>query len=73
MDIKVGDAVDRFVGNPPKHFMSLTVTKIEGSIIYCGDWTFDKETGAEIDEYLQWGPLYGRTGSFIKATLQEER
>lgn len=26
-------------------------------------WTFDADTGAEIDEELGWGPAHGRTGS----------
>jgi len=29
-------------------------------------WTFDRETGAEADDILQWGLKWGVTGSFIK-------
>lgn len=28
-------------------------------------WTFDRETGAEEDEVLEWGVRFGRTGSVL--------
>jgi hypothetical protein len=65
-EIKVGDVVTRWLaGTIP---MELRVTEITDDRIVCGGWEFDKATGAEIDEYLGWGPppKYHMTGSFIK-------
>jgi hypothetical protein len=69
MDIKVGDRVGRQMGNDGP-IMWLTVTDVDEEIIHCNLWTFDRETGAEIDDKLQWGPKYGRTGSFIVRVQQ---
>ena len=69
MDIKVGDRVGRQMGNDGP-IMWLTVTDVDEKIIHCNLWTFDRETGAEIDEELQWGPEHGRTGSFIVRVQQ---
>lgn len=61
MDKKVGDVVTRYFAGAP---MELKISKITPEIIECGDWRFDRKTGAEIDEFLGWGP--GMTGSYIK-------
>lgn len=62
-NIKVGDFVIRMLaGTIP---MSLKVTELTDQIITCGDWTFDRVTGAEIDEDLDWGPPPKMTGSFL--------
>jgi len=47
--------------------MPLTVTSVTENHIVCGDWTFDRLTGVEIDDVLQWGPAWGVTGSYIRA------
>jgi hypothetical protein len=39
-----------------------------------GAWTFDRMTGAEVDDYLHWGPPPLVTGSFItKGEVNERR
>ena len=59
--IKPGDQVTRLIcGTMP---MELKVTKVD-KLIHCGDWTFDRVTGGEVDEDLGWGP--GGTGSYLK-------
>lgn len=47
MDVKVGDTVTRLIGGVIP--MKLKVTDVSDTTIECGDWTFDRETGAEID------------------------
>lgn len=62
-NLKVGDVVTRYISSkrlPNK----LKVTKITDSLIFCGPWKFDKETGAEIDEDLGWDKY--NTGSVIE-------
>jgi hypothetical protein len=59
----VGDKVTRWLaGTVP---MPLTVTEIKEDRYVCAMWEFDKEVGMEIDDYLQWGPKFGATGSYI--------
>jgi hypothetical protein len=55
------------------------VGRVDASLIYCTPkkmslkaavrrnliWTFDRETGAEVDDGLRWGPAYGISGSFL--------
>lgn len=66
-NIKIGDSVLRLLsGTIP---MVLKVTDLTDELIICGDWTFDRKTGAEIDEDLGWGPKTGITGSFLKLRL----
>lgn len=67
-DVKIGDQVGRQTSEeaPP---MWLTVTDVTEDVIYCNRWMFDRITGAEIDHELQWGPDYGKTGSFIMKVL----
>ena len=64
-NLKVGDLVTRWLaGTIP---MTLRVTGISHAIVECADWTFDRATGAEIDEDLGWGPPPRMTGSYIVA------
>lgn len=59
----VGKVVTRWLaGDMP---MDFKITEVTDDRIICGDWTFDRATGAEIDEYLGWGPPPLMTGSFI--------
>lgn len=68
--LKAGDKVTRMLaGTVP---MRMKVLKIDDTLIHCGavnsgisGWTFDRATGAEVDEDLHWGPAYGITGSFL--------
>jgi hypothetical protein len=46
--------------------MELEVTALTSERIICSDWQFDRQTGAEIDEGLGWGPT--RSGTYIRAT-----
>jgi hypothetical protein len=60
--VKPGDRVTRMLG----HFlaMTLTVESVTDTRITClGGWSFDRATGAEVDEALGWGPE--RTGSYL--------
>ncbi len=62
-DLQVGDKVTRWLaGSIP---MPLKVTAVTETIIECADWTFDRATGAEIDDFLGWGPPPKMTGSYI--------
>lgn len=66
-DLKPGDWVMRILaGTIP---MRIRVTHVTEDRIYCGEpgtgWEFDRETGAEIDYDLGWGPPPRMTGSFI--------
>jgi hypothetical protein len=67
-DLKRNDKVDRYISTIEKP-MVLTVTQITNDKIICGDWEFDRETGAEIDEFLGWNSHV--TGSYIK--VHEEK
>jgi len=63
-EIAVGGFVLRWFGGIPKP-MRLKVTQLTADRITCGAWEFDRQTGAEIDEDLGWGPG-GVTGSFLE-------
>jgi len=63
-EIAVGDFVLRWLGGIPKP-MRLKVTQLTADRIICSAWEFDRQTGAEIDEDLGWGPG-GVTGSFLE-------
>lgn len=74
-DLKVGDRVDRYHGSG--FFMEMEVVGIGNDFLVCaavqpdkslfrGGWTFDIETGAEIDIDLEWGPKWGKTGTYLK-------
>ena len=69
-DIKSGDYVIRMLGGPLMKPMVLRVTHVTVAQIICGSWTFDKATGAEIDEDLNWGPPPLHTGSYIKGPVK---
>lgn len=62
LDVKVGDKVTRMLaGSIP---MDLRVSEVTDKLIICGPWTFDRITGAEIDEELGWENDY--TGSILQ-------
>lgn len=61
--VKAGDMVTRYFAD--ERGFSLTVTGITSDKIICGDWEFDRMTGAEIDDVLDWGPPPKATGSCI--------
>ena len=63
-EIAVGDFVLRWFGGIPKP-LRLKVTQLTADRIICGAWEFERQSGAEIDEDLGWGPG-GVTGSFIE-------
>lgn len=64
MAVRVGDHVMRMLaGRIP---MPLKVTAMTADRIICGEWQFDRETGAEIDDDLGWGPPPRVTGSYIE-------
>lgn len=59
-----GDYVTRMLaGTIP---MELHVIEVTNDLIICaGGWKFDRKTGAEVDEDLNWGPPPKHTGSYI--------
>lgn len=59
--LKPGDQVHRILGSAP---MLLKVTSLTSDRVICGLWVFDRQTGAEIDDELGWGPM--GTGSWIR-------
>lgn len=60
----VGMIVTRWLAGVVQQDMKITAVTDE--IITCDEmWTFDRKTGAEIDEDLGWGPPPRSTGSFI--------
>jgi hypothetical protein len=67
-DIKPGDTVIRILGVLP---MPLEVTEVDDTLIHCGPWTFDRQTGAEVDHGLGWGPQYGVTGTYLVGRLDD--
>jgi hypothetical protein len=83
--ITQGDTVIRLIAG--KLEMPMRVLDVEGDLISCtlidldaGDaiergliWTFDRKTGLEIDDGLEWGPRWQRTGSELVATNPDER
>ncbi len=60
-EVQVGDPVLRIMCGC--NGMRLTITEIAGDRVKCGSWEFDRLTGAEIDEDMDWGP--NSSGSFI--------
>ena len=66
-DIRPGDIIIRQLGGLVD--MELVVTSVDDHYIYVGSrddgYKFDRDTGAEVDEDLEWGPGYGVSGSFI--------
>jgi len=61
--VKVGDMVTRYFAD--ERGFSLAVTGITSDRVICSDWEFDRATGAEIDDVLDWGPPPKATGSHI--------
>ncbi len=71
--VRVGDLVTRRLGGMID--MELIVTSVTNDTIACGGeggWTFDRVSGAEIDDELGWGPKYGRTGSRLVGAKETE-
>jgi hypothetical protein len=67
--VGVGDLVVRMLaGTVP---MKLHVSRVTDRVITCGDWEFDRATGAEIDELLGWGPPPLMTGSYLDPSKVE--
>jgi hypothetical protein len=66
LNVAVGQTVTRWLaGEIP---LKLRVTAVTEDIINCGGesgWNFDRQTGAEIDEFLGWGAPPKMTGSYI--------
>lgn len=71
--VKVGDTVIRNLGGAP---MELKVTEVTETEILCGardsGYMFDRKTGAEIDEFMGWGPPPKMTGSFLMHNEDQE-
>lgn len=65
-DVKVGDAVTRYLAGVIP--VPMKVTAVSADRIMCGNWTFDRKTGVEIDEELGWGPETG-SGSFLSNNI----
>ena len=78
--LKTGDKVTRMLaGTIP---MQMIVKEVTPELLVCdvdvepspvtdgGYWTFDRLTGAEVDEELGWGPATGVTGSVLKESVQ---
>ena len=60
-NVKVGDIVTR---NLCGILMEMRVTKVDDKLITAGmGWTFDRETGAEIDDDCGWTNEH--TGSYL--------
>lgn len=64
MEVKEGDYVLRYFGEISIIPMKLKVTKVTDTVIKCGPWEFDKETGLELDEDLGWDARH--SGTYIK-------
>jgi hypothetical protein len=64
--VQVGDECQRVFRG--ESLMILRVTEVTDDLIICGPWTFDRATGAEIDEDLNWGPST-KTGSVLKKVV----
>jgi hypothetical protein len=78
--LKIGDKVLRLLGGEVEMPLEVTQIKEKERIVVCGApempggfWEFDMQTGAEIDDDLQWGPKYGATGSFLVKKKSEKK
>lgn len=66
--LQPGDKVQRLLaGIVP---MTLNVSHVDDKVITCGPWTFDRDTGIEIDEDLGWGTAY--SGSYLVPSTEDE-
>jgi hypothetical protein len=59
--LRQGDEVTRMLSGVIP--MRLRVTEVTEDHIVCGEWKFDRNTGAEIDEELGWTATL--SGSFL--------
>lgn len=64
--VKVGDTVRRMLAGVVP--MDLVVSEIDDQLIHCGDWTFDRDTGAEVDLELGWDGKT-KTGSYLTGVI----
>lgn len=84
MSVRRGDRVRRLLAESA--VMDLYVVKVDEQLIYAAltdaidpetqpglVWTFDRATGIEEDEELDWGILKGRSGSRLVYVLPNER
>ena len=72
-NLKLGDTVTRMLAGTLS--MPVVIQTIEEDIIICGSpdgfitgregWTFNKDTGAEVDKDLGWDGIT-KTGSYLK-------
>lgn len=62
-NLKPGDKVVRMLSGVVP--LPLKITSIDEDFIHCGDWKFDRATGAEVDEELRSGPQFGITLSYL--------
>lgn len=77
--VKVGDVVTRMLAGVITK--QLVVVEVDEKLIYCCPmgykwpkeecWSFDIATGAEVDDFLNWGPPPKMTGSYLKDTRQQ--
>jgi hypothetical protein len=75
--LKRGHTITRLPGGEVA--MPMRVLRVDSDVLYCVPremtpnvavrrnliWTFDRASGAEIGDFLRWGPAYGITGSFL--------
>lgn len=66
--MKVGDKLTRLLTGTIPHIV--TVTELTDDRIICGHWKFDRATGAEIDDYFNFGPPPKMTGSYLKEVAE---
>ena len=63
-EIRVGDHYIRMIAGKVPHPVEVAQV-LPDKIVMHGGWEFDPHTGAEIDDYLGWGPPPKMTGSYI--------
>lgn len=62
--MKIGDEVTRMLAGVVAQ--QLKISALTETEIICGPWRFDRASGAEIDDGLDWGPPPKMTGSYLK-------
>lgn len=76
-NLKKGDKVNRMLGGGLLMHPVTVMGHNQGGLIIAAApgtehwpldelWTFDPKTGAEVDEGLEWGPKFGRTGTYLQ-------
>ncbi|MDE2095733.1 MAG: hypothetical protein KGL39_00620 [Patescibacteria group bacterium] len=73
LDVRPGMIVNRrfcIEGEDPV-IIQMKVTAITGTEIICGAWKFDRYTGGEIDEELDWDGRT-KTGSIIVPSKEKK-